>query len=437
MYSPNPNVYDGNYLDLDYRTPSLPLFDSPGGSLAGPSQAPGGTRRLPLLQSKDWDSDFEDDETNPTCIHYDIEWKLQLRKGRLSKLAEITEEDLTLAPSAYWDRFLSAELAKMVASKVPSPEHEPVETTVVLSVDKRSERNLRKQFPGLSIQWKAIEDKIQSWSPLLCEGHKLRLDICFIYQATNQVTQLPSAGGQRSRRGATGRQFAARDRLLAEQEDTSGSRPVWNDVYEVFHCTGVPCVNAGFYCWRDPVSKKHFKLDTSLLNKLVDYAEEGGLLRNHDHVPETIRERILRQDQENLERKQLKRKRTDSLPPININVSCPGSHDEAQQDHPIGAHTTSAGASVGFRRRAADIVIPMPIDRAGIAYCEWLCGRVESDYWEAGFRQAHRITMEACFDLRYVYQVQDVAFFTDKGVALGIALSYIGDIPVWADTLKS
>ncbi|KAJ0141513.1 hypothetical protein HZ326_15608 [Fusarium oxysporum f. sp. albedinis] len=64
-------------------------------------------------------------------------------------------------------------------------------------------------------------------------------------------------------------------------------------------------------------------------------------------------------------------------------------------------------------------------------------GRVESDYWEAGFRQAHRITMEACFDLKYVYQVQDVAFFTDKGVALGIALSYIGDIPVWADTLKS
>ncbi|KAJ0141512.1 Uncharacterized protein HZ326_15607 [Fusarium oxysporum f. sp. albedinis] len=83
----------------------------------------------------------------------------------------------------------------MVASKLPSPEHEPVETTVVVSVDKRSERNLRKQFPGLSIQWKAIEDKIQSWSPLLCEGHKLRLDICFIYQATNQVTQLPSAGG--------------------------------------------------------------------------------------------------------------------------------------------------------------------------------------------------------------------------------------------------
>ncbi|VTO87430.1 unnamed protein product [Fusarium graminearum] len=324
----------------------------------------------------------------------------------------------------------------MVASKVPSLEHKPVETTVVISVDKRSERNLQKQFPGLNIQWKAIEDKIQSWSLLFCEGHKLRLDISFIYKATDQVVQPANTGGRQSRRGATGRQFAARDRLLAEQEDTSGSRPVCNDVYEVFHCTGVPCVNAGFYCWRDPVSKKHFKLDSSLLNKLVDYAEEGRLMRNHDHVPETIRERIFRQDQENLERKQLKRKRGDSLPPINISVSCLGSHGEAQQDPPTGTHVTAAGSRVGFSRRAVDIVIPLPIDRAGIAYCEWLCGRVESDYWEAGFRQAHRITMEACFDLKYVYQVQDIAFFTDKGVALGIALSYIGDIPVWADTLK-
>ncbi|KAG5654824.1 hypothetical protein KAF25_000231 [Fusarium avenaceum] len=436
MQSPNPDFYEGNYLELDYQTPSLPVFDSPSRSLAGHSEAPGGKRKLPLLQLSGWDSDFEDDETDPTCIHYDIEWKLQLKKGRLSKLAEITEEDLTLAPSAYWDRFLSAELAKMVASKVPSPEHEPVETTVVVSVDKRSERNLRKQFPGLGIQWKSIEDKIQSWSPLFCEGHKLRLEISFIYKATDQVTQLANTGGRQSRRGATGRQFAARDRLLAEQEDTFGSRPVWNDVYEVFHCTGVPCVNAGFYCWRDPVSKKHFKLDSSLLNKLVDYAEEGGLLRNHDHVPETIRERIFRQDQENLERKQLKRKRGDSLPPINITISCPGSHGEAQQDHPTKAHVTTAGSRVGFSRRAVDIVIPLSIDRAGIAYCEWLCRRVESDYWEAGFRQAHRITMEACFDFKYVYQVQDIAFFTDKGVALGIALSYIGDIPVWADTLK-
>lgn len=195
MQNPNLDFYEDNFLELDYRTPSLPIFDSPSRSLAGHGQAPGDKRKLPLLQLSNWDSDFEDDETDPTCIHYDIEWKLQLKKGRLSKLAEITEEDLTLAPNAYWDRFLSAKLDKMVASKVPSPEHEPVETTVVISVNKRSERNLRKQFLGLSIQWKAIEDKIQSWSPLFCKGYKLRLDISFIYKATDQVAQLENTGG--------------------------------------------------------------------------------------------------------------------------------------------------------------------------------------------------------------------------------------------------
>ncbi|RKL04136.1 hypothetical protein BFJ70_g17221 [Fusarium oxysporum] len=57
-------------------------------------------RRLPLLGLSDWDPNFRDDEDDPTCIHYDIEWKLQLKKGRLSKLVEITEENLTLAPGA-------------------------------------------------------------------------------------------------------------------------------------------------------------------------------------------------------------------------------------------------------------------------------------------------------------------------------------------------
>ncbi|KAI8402733.1 hypothetical protein FOFC_16160 [Fusarium oxysporum] len=90
MQSPNPHIYDGDYLDLDYRTPSLPLFDSPGGSLAEPSQAPSGTRKLPLLQSKDWDSDFEDNETNPTCIHYDIEWKLpSFKQPRVQAVVDV------------------------------------------------------------------------------------------------------------------------------------------------------------------------------------------------------------------------------------------------------------------------------------------------------------------------------------------------------------
>ncbi|KAK0711610.1 hypothetical protein B0H67DRAFT_646966 [Lasiosphaeris hirsuta] len=38
--------------------------------------------------------------------------------------------------------------------------------------------------------------------------------------------------------------------------------------------------------------RKHYKLDTSVLTKLVDYAEEGNMLRTHGDVPPWIRELI-------------------------------------------------------------------------------------------------------------------------------------------------
>lgn len=34
-----------------------------------------------------------------------------------------------------------------------------------------------------------------------------------------------------------------------------------------------------------PDNKKHYRLDTSVLTKLVDYAEEGHTLRTHQDVP--------------------------------------------------------------------------------------------------------------------------------------------------------
>ncbi|KAK3387983.1 hypothetical protein B0H63DRAFT_471297 [Podospora didyma] len=37
-------------------------------------------------------------------------------------------------------------------------------------------------------------------------------------------------------------------------------------------CTGPLC--QGTYCWRDPDNRKYCKLDTSVLTKLIDYAEE-------------------------------------------------------------------------------------------------------------------------------------------------------------------
>lgn len=303
-------------LDIDGRTPPFRTCETPC-AYGSPFQ----DRRLPLLGLSDWDPNFRDDEDDPTCIHYDMEWKLQLKKGRLSKLVEITEENLTLAPGAYWDQFLSVELAATVRDKLPEPRYEPDETTVVVSVEKRSERNMRKRFDGLVVDWKTIEDKLRGWAPLFGEGNKLRIYISFIYK---EVIQSAATTTRSRGRGATGRQLIARDQLLADQEETTGSRPVWKEVYELLHCTGVPCVNSQFYCWRDPETKKHCKLDTNILSMLVDFAEEGNLLRTHDDVPENIRQVIYKHEEESSERRRLKRKRSDSSSPININVTCPG-----------------------------------------------------------------------------------------------------------------
>ncbi|PCD20298.1 hypothetical protein AU210_016166 [Fusarium oxysporum f. sp. radicis-cucumerinum] len=174
MYTPDYNPRHANNrsfsfndeFDLDGRTPPFRTRETPR-AYGSPFQ----DTRLPLLGLSDWDPNFRDDEDDPTCIHYDIEWKLQLKKGRLSKLVEITEE--TLAPGAYWDKFLSVDLAATVKEKLPEPRYESDETTVIVSVEKRSERNMRKRFDGLVVDWKTIEDKLRGWAPLFREGNKL------------------------------------------------------------------------------------------------------------------------------------------------------------------------------------------------------------------------------------------------------------------------
>lgn len=105
------------------------------------------------------------------------------------------------------------------------------------------------------------------------------------------------------------------------------------------------------YCWRDLETKKHHKLDTGTagtLSKLVDYAEEGNILQTHNDVPEPIRQQIYIREEERSERKHRKRKRSDSLPPINISVSCPGYHDQVA-DRRISPHTISGGTAGSSR----------------------------------------------------------------------------------------
>lgn len=93
----------------------------------------------------------------------------------------------------------------------------------------------------MDIEWKAVEDKLKAYSHLFREGKRLRIDICFIYSEIYRVTTTTARGSTRPRAGASTRQLAARDELLAEQEEASGRRPVLKEVYEPLRC------NSAFY----------------------------------------------------------------------------------------------------------------------------------------------------------------------------------------------
>ncbi|KAK0749530.1 hypothetical protein B0T18DRAFT_479520 [Schizothecium vesticola] len=128
---------------------------------------PRGRPGLPLLQSADWNPNLPYDESPPTCIHYSIEWKLLLKKGRLSKLTNDTEQNLVLAQGAFWDQTLEPKLQQFLAKKTPRNKcYEPDETNVVVS--------------GV------VENQLVAWSYLLRDGRQLRIDILFIYKETTQ-----------------------------------------------------------------------------------------------------------------------------------------------------------------------------------------------------------------------------------------------------------
>jgi hypothetical protein len=227
------------------------------------------------------------------------------------------------------------------------------------------------------------------------------------------------------KKGASNKQLAARDELLAEQEEASGRPPVWKEVYELLGCTGAHCNNNGFYCWRDPETQKHYKLETSVLGKLIDLAEEGLTLRTHNDVPVHIRQLLREQEELNLERKNRKRRAPDDLPAVNIRLCCRGHNPPGDC---FGSEPEAQEAV--SRRRPADIVIPRPRDKALMLYCEWHCNQVNSPTWKRGFVQAYQITKEACLDLKHIHEAQDVDFYIAKGIKLGIAKSFVGDVPL-------
>lgn len=422
---------------LDYSTPRL---DSRGASPGGPSQQQNHGCGLPLLQLSDWNENLTDDEVPHAYIHYSIEWKLLLNKGgRLTKLMlnPEREQDLILAPGAYWYKILKQEVETRLKQKTPKKKrYEPEETNIVVSVTDRHEHKLSKHYPKFDINWNPTEKQLRTWSPLFRGGRKLQIDIAFICKDTSQLAAMKTRSS--TRRGATGRQHAELDEE-DEADEAAGRVSHHRAVYALMRCTGPPCT--GSLCWRDPDRNRHFPLDGEVMQELVNYSEDGNKLEDQKDLPPFIRDLIYKKDMEEAQRKEDKRKRRSSFSgsyPIQITNVLPGSSNRASSSTPPRLNAGDADVASGIHKHA-EWSIPEPRDDAIKRYCIWHCARVSSDVWKASLQKAATITFRQGLDLKDMYEDQDLDLFVKDakaGILHGIARSWVRDVKKWVDELE-
>lgn len=340
---------------------------------------------------------------------YTITWKLQLRKGRITKLTEDTIEDVEVAPGAYWNEVLESELATVVESKLPKPQYQPDETTITVSNSKRGEPPFLKRFNKSIIDWTIVENKLRSWSN---SGLKLKVAISFIYKEVQPVNNSGKTG-----RGATNKHSAALERLVTRQE-ASGTRAIWRDVYQVFECNSAACTNRGFSCWR--YNDKHHKLDSDIMNRLVDCAEEGHDLRTHDDMPDGIRELIHTRENEEAHRKQRRNASASNPLPVTVRVFCHGHRDDPS------AYGCGKGQQV-------QLTYPIPEDEAPLHYSNWLMAQVTNEKWLEAYRLAGEITVNKGYYLRGLYtnQKDGKAMLIAGGVLEGVAAQFVSRVSEW------
>jgi hypothetical protein len=94
----------------------------------------------------------------PSCLQYSIEWKVVVNN---KVVAKDTEQDLVLVSSAHWHLCLKLKVEKLLSKKVAHSRHvEFDDTSVVVSVNDRSQRDLTKQFNSIDVDWLVIERQL-------------------------------------------------------------------------------------------------------------------------------------------------------------------------------------------------------------------------------------------------------------------------------------
>ncbi|KAF3404020.1 hypothetical protein F1880_010323 [Penicillium rolfsii] len=398
-FSPSPDCYtrDGP------AAPSSPQEDNPR-----------------LLQLCEWEECRLDDELPPNVIRYTIEWKVKVNNRFRS---EDTEQDVALTPSAYWPSVLRGKMEKVLQERVARNRRvRSNDTSMFVSVNDRKQRDLKKRFNSLDIDWAAVENQLLAWGKLYTRGKELRLMIVFHY-----IEDDLSRSEKRGKSSVTKKILNERDAQHDAEEYVSGQQSIWRAVYSLMRCPSPSC-HLGPHCWQDPHGKKHYQLRTHHLKRLIAYVKGGGILECQDDVPETIREELYMEEQQRLESSQSKSNKSavsGSCPPININFM---GAQSSLQPAVVSPLPTSVLPLVKNGQEANQLMIDGPRDVAMRDYSAWQETNVIDETLEAQFRLACDVTLTNGLDLEQIHKDHDAGFYIEKGVAVGIARRFVGDI---------
>lgn len=263
------------------------------------------------------------------------------------------------------------------------------------------------------------------WGNLCRLGKKLKLYISINYIEDSDQPLLRT-GDKRGTASVTKRMLSERDAQI-DAEQASGQPSVWRDVYKTMRCPGPPCRQEGQYCWQDPVGKKHYKLRTHHLRKLVKFVEGGGILETHDDIPDDVREQLYAEEAQRLEKQQKIPRHSTSgsmCPPININV-LPAQPSQAVTGMSVATEQLNSSTNC---IDSADI--PGLLDEAVEEYADWHLSRVNREIYKDHIMKARDIALENGLDLIQISN-ESPDFFVRQGVIVGVARRFISDIKGW------
>lgn len=139
VYSPPPDQIPVEHLN----TPRQPSID-----------------RLGFIPLAVWDKRRAYDDQPPICIHYLVEWRITINNRVITR---VTEPDLVITPSAYWQEILKGKVESFRERRkiFHNRRVRLDDTSVVASVNDRSQHDLHQQFEGTNINWAVIEEQLQ------------------------------------------------------------------------------------------------------------------------------------------------------------------------------------------------------------------------------------------------------------------------------------